>query len=224
MQWNLEKVIKKTYRMHFKKQTDMSSVFWRAQEFYESPKYRKKIFTFEEYKNWYSEEWGKGKWTYMTDWCGFNVPASSIAESRQLHNSNDFRDDDKLLFKIYDFIESLEGSKDFYLIGTYGNSPETTGTYNHELCHAMWATMPEYRKKAKKLIQSTTTRQKEIMKKELFNDGYRSGVVLDESNAYWSTGIIHEKTRLGKVKTKEFEDLFKQYRNIARKEIINGSC
>ncbi len=222
MQWSLEKVIAKTYHLNFKNQTDLSEVFWRSQEYYESPTFKKKKFTLDEFREHYIENSDKDEFTYMTDWNGFNTPSKYIRDVRAHHNPEDFRDYDHFMFKIYDFISSMEGDEEFYLIGTYGRGTEQTGTYNHELCHALWASNQEYQKKAKKLLEKCSKKSLNGMFKSLKKMGYREEVFEDEANAYWSTGVYDYEMSLSNKQLIKFEQLFKKFRTGARKEIFNA--
>jgi len=66
------------FLLDFETQEELTSTFLRFQEFYESPEFQGKIFTLQEYKAWYTKL--KGKFSYYTDWGGFNIP-SRILES-----------------------------------------------------------------------------------------------------------------------------------------------
>jgi len=71
-----------TDRIHlliFPTQRDVTLTLLRFQEHYESPKFRGKIFSLEEFKRWYVANSPNGiktgEFTYYTDWNGFNIPS-----------------------------------------------------------------------------------------------------------------------------------------------------
>jgi len=54
----------------------------RFEEYYESPRFKGRIFTFDEYRKWYVKNSPKGKktgrFTYYSDWSGFNIPSYAL--------------------------------------------------------------------------------------------------------------------------------------------------
>ena len=54
--------------------------FVRMQEFYESPKFKGKYFTLEQYMDYWSKEFGKGSFTYPSVWDGFNIPGKVLSD------------------------------------------------------------------------------------------------------------------------------------------------
>src|SRR5262245_26903475 len=71
------KVADAIYLLVFETQYELASTFLRFQEHYESPKFRKKIFSLEEFMDWYGQE-NKGKFSYFKDWAGFNIPSTEF--------------------------------------------------------------------------------------------------------------------------------------------------
>ena len=75
----VKEIIKNIFHISFSTQHELASTFLRFQEYYESPKFRGKIFSFYEYKKWYTANSPKGKktgkFTYYKDWGGFNIPS-----------------------------------------------------------------------------------------------------------------------------------------------------
>jgi len=67
------------YHLTFKEPGVMAHTMMRFQEFYESPAFRGKYFTREEFMSWYNEE--KKGTQYIEDWglFGFNVPGEVLA-------------------------------------------------------------------------------------------------------------------------------------------------
>ena len=58
------------YLLRFETQYEVTSTFLRVQEHYESPQFHGRIFTLEQYMDWYVAE--NGAFTYFQDWSGFN--------------------------------------------------------------------------------------------------------------------------------------------------------
>lgn len=68
--------------VHFDDPHDCAATFLRFQEHYESPEFRGKIFTLEEYQRWYIAHSPRGQttgaFTYEEDWTGFNIPSEIL--------------------------------------------------------------------------------------------------------------------------------------------------
>jgi hypothetical protein len=70
------KVAEGIYLLRFKTQYELTSTFLRVQEHYESPQFHGRIFTLEQYMDWYVAD--NGAFTYFQDWSGFNVPSTAF--------------------------------------------------------------------------------------------------------------------------------------------------
>src|SRR3989344_6116167 len=68
---------KNVYLVVAPSQYQLAATFMRFQEHYESPYFRKKIFSVEEYMDWYARK--RGNFTYYKDWSGFNIPSWVLA-------------------------------------------------------------------------------------------------------------------------------------------------
>jgi hypothetical protein len=71
------KVADAIYLLRFETQYEITSSFLRIQEHYESPHFSGRVFTLEEFMDWYAAEYGA--FTYLEDWSGFNVPSTARA-------------------------------------------------------------------------------------------------------------------------------------------------
>lgn len=203
------------FHFQFKTQYEMCMTMIRLQEFYESPKFRDVVFSLEEYMDWYCSEYGEGVFTYTDDWKGFNIPSHIIQEffSRYRHQT---LNSPMLRPKEYDFLEILEAAlkepltspeqKPFYIIGTVGGDLETM---EHEMCHALFYLIPEYREEAKKVIKKYKLK---TLRKTLLEEGYHKEVLVDEIQAYVLTGLLE-----GVRETKEIKRLKQELRTIQRK-------
>src|SRR3990167_8171616 len=78
----LEEIIKNIFHLNVDTQEELTTTFLRFQEHYESPEFKGKIFTLEEFKKWYilNSPNGKktGRFTYYEDWAGFNIPSEVL--------------------------------------------------------------------------------------------------------------------------------------------------
>ncbi|NQZ84606.1 MAG: hypothetical protein HRU03_02710 [Nanoarchaeales archaeon] len=158
----------------FKNQLEITSTFLRFQEHYESPKFRNKIFTLDEYKLWYTSI--KGKFSYYTDWNGFNIPSHILTP---FYNKQ-FKD---LTSAENQILELLKNKKEeFYIIGIHKNSRNLKQVLKHETAHGLFYTNKEYKDK----IQDKLKQYKlDKLKKSLLNSGgYHSEVIEDETHAY----------------------------------------
>jgi hypothetical protein len=70
------RVAKGIYLVRFATQYELSSTFLRFQEHYESPRFHGRVFSLEEYMDWYATRYGN--FTYYQDWAGFNVPSTAF--------------------------------------------------------------------------------------------------------------------------------------------------
>jgi hypothetical protein len=167
------------------------------QEFYESPKFRGKYFTLEQYMDYWSKEFGNGSFTYPAVWNGFNIPGNVIGQWMAMFKINEglnLREREKNILKQ---IEKLlkkekmnlmeEDIKRVYVIGT--NTEVDDGlTLQHELAHAMYSLYPEYRERCKKILKSIPNAEYQKSKGKLIAMGYCKKMVDDELQAYFSTG------------------------------------
>ena len=171
--------MKKIFLLRFKTRREQNSTFLRFQEHYESPLFRGKIFTLAEYRKWYTK-W-KGKFSYYSDWSGFNIP-SYVLKPFYDGKFNPLSEKEKKLLKLF---EKKKG--DFYIIGVFGNL--RTSALKHEVAHGLFYTNKEYRKKVLRVLRKCDLKK---MKKRLKVKGYDDSVLEDEINAYavYSFGIF----------------------------------
>ncbi|MBW3011416.1 hypothetical protein KY326_04315, partial [Candidatus Woesearchaeota archaeon] len=70
------------FHVMFPTQLELTSTLLRFQEHFEGQEFKGKIFTLEEYKEWYvaNSVMGKktGMFTYYEDWSGFNFPSDTL--------------------------------------------------------------------------------------------------------------------------------------------------
>ena len=159
-------------------QYELTSTFWRLQEYYESPKFRNKFPSIEEYMDWYAAEYGN--FTYFTDWCGFNVPGNIV---RKFFKDTPYHLFEKE-FKMYELIKKyIEGDEKFYLLGVYTDD----ATLDHEYSHAFYHLFPKYKKEQSGLLNRLSASYRSQIGKNILEKGYHKSVLLDETIAYLST-------------------------------------
>lgn len=70
------RIAKDIYLLRFKTQYELAATFLRVQEHYESPRFHGRIFSLEQFMDWYAKRYGN--FTYYEDWAGFNVPSTAL--------------------------------------------------------------------------------------------------------------------------------------------------
>ena len=172
---------------------DLSMLFCRAQEFYESPFtcIRGKKFDIFDFQKLYSKKFGNGVFSYPLDWCGFNIPGHVLDNFSKLHASGY---EQSLYDKTFSHIlEEISKQKthdgNYYLIGSVANDEQTA---EHELCHAFYYLKKYYRTQVDNTIKKTLDNTLfDTVKQFLQSKGYSGNVILDEINAYFSTGYCY---------------------------------
>lgn len=207
--WNLEKVFPKTYHINFKTQKDLGMFFLRLQEFYEDDFFQDEFFTIERFKEFYKEEYGGGEFTYFSDWQGYNICSEQMRSCVKYYKPHlsKLSHKEKESILMVDFLSRIEDGK-WLLIGTCGKNHEQKITLNHELAHAIYFFDKNYNKNVKKLMREMPS---SIMKKSydfLKGVGYDNENIVDELNAYWSTGCTYEELEIPLKHAKKFEELF----------------
>jgi hypothetical protein len=150
----------------------------RFQEHYESPKFRGKVFTREEFEDWYAAT--RGTFTYYADWGGFNFPSRVLGPFK----GGAF---DPLTEKEQALLELVRkhAKGDSYVIGCIKGDAQTLA---HECVHGLFAIFPKYRKDVLAAIARHPT---ELLRKKLGRMGYHPDVFDDEINAYLMTGATN---------------------------------
>jgi hypothetical protein len=164
------------FHLQFPTQHLLTATFLRFQEHYESPEYQGKVFTHKEFAAWYAKAFGKnGRFTYLDDWAGFNIPSRILTR----FIAGDFN---PLMRKERDFLALFAGrAQPFYIIGTYGEGEGDAETIRHEIAHGLYSTRRDYRDKAVALLK--TVKLKSVFD-ALEKLGYHRRSWLDEAHAY----------------------------------------
>jgi len=155
------------YLLRFETQYELTSTFLRVQEHYESPQFHGRIFTLEQYMDWYVAE--NGAFTYFQDWSGFNVPSTAFQPFYEGKFDPLTRKEKRLLA----LFGNLQGR--FYVIGVYDDGK------THELAHALLFIDDDYRKAVREAMRGYDT---SALEKQLAEAGYARHVIPDEVQAY----------------------------------------
>jgi hypothetical protein len=158
------------FLLRFDSQYALASTFLRIQEHHESPTFRNRVFTLEQYMDWYAERFGA--FTYYEDWSGFNVPSAAFEPFYTRVFDPLLRKEERLL-RLF-----RRERRPFYVIGIADE-----GDLQHEVAHALYFTRPEYRKEVQRAMRAydTTSLHKRLA------SGYHRAVWADEVHAYLAT-------------------------------------
>jgi hypothetical protein len=171
MKINKRRVAKGIYLLRFKTQYELAATFLRVQEHYESPRFHGRIFSLEQYMDWYAERYGN--FTYYQDWSGFNVPSTALAPFYD-GKFDPLSEKEKRLLRLFRNLRER-----FYIIGVYDAGAKSSLT--HELAHGLFFTDAAYRQAVRKAMRGYDTSP---IAKRLVEAGYAHHVIPDETQAY----------------------------------------
>ena len=154
--------------VRFATQYALASTFLRIQEHYESSHFRSRVFSLEEFMDWYAAKFGA--FTYLQDWSGFNVPSTALKPFYEGKFDPLSRKEQALLR----MFKRERGP--FYIIGLSRKADLT-----HELAHALFFTRPAYRKAVLSELGKWDT---SAIARHLAKLGYHKAVLTDEVHAY----------------------------------------
>jgi len=150
----------------------MCSTLVRFQEHYECPKYKEKVFTLEEYMDWYAERFGD--FTYFLDIAGFNIPSSALEKFYQ----GKFDPLTKKEKKILSLFKNIK--KPFYIIATFKSSSTHDNDLIHEVSHGLYCVNDEYHKNVRRILKGVDLSD---IYKWLKSKGYHKEHFFDEAHA-----------------------------------------
>ena len=154
--------------VQFETQYALAATFLRIQEHYESPRFRNRVFSLEQYMDWYAGRYGA--FTYFEDWSGFNVPSTALKP----FYAGAF---DPLLNKEECLLRLLQDeAAPFYLIGTAARE-----NLKHEAAHALFFLNPTYRREVRAAMRRYDTSG---LRQRIAEMGYHRSVLTDEVHAY----------------------------------------
>lgn len=168
------------YLLQFATQYELASTFLRVQEHYESPQFHGRIFSLEEYMDWYAKR--HGNFTYYQDWSGFNVPSTAFEPFFSGRFDPLSEKERRLLAQFRNL------RKAFYVIGVFGSG---VTSLQHELAHALYFVDHAYRNRVRDTIRRCDTAK---LHRALVEAGYAKQVIPDELQAY----LIGPSEKLGR--------------------------
>jgi len=192
------RVAKGIYLLRFRTQYELAATFLRVQEHYESPHFHGRVFSLEQYMDWYAARYGN--FTYFQDWSGFNVPSTALEPFYQ-GKFEPLSEKERRLLRLF---KNLRGR--FYLIGVYDGGVKSSLT--HELAHALYFTDAVYRQKVRAALGKFDT---SALARRIEKAGYARQVVPDEVQAY----LVGSSSRLGMV-SRELAPLRRKLRSLFR--------
>ncbi len=169
----------------FPTQQLMTKTFLRFQEHYESPMFRGKFFSRDEFEVWYNGQKGAntdGSCKYYDDWNGFNVPSLFFNPFYQ----GKFDPLDAYEKALLDRLKKRKHP--FYVIAIHARSQKPA--LKHEIAHGLFYANPGYKKEILAALKGMNVSS--IFKYLEESDGYHPDVWQDEVHAH----ILSSRTKL----------------------------
>ena len=168
------------FNLIFDKQIDMTLSLLRLQEYFESPKFAGKRFSFEDYIEWYVDRFKE--FGYLTEVGGMNIPGKQVKEFFRR-----FNDLSKKEYEIYNLLvnNDILCLRRFYIISTYGTDKDSKSYLSHEIRHAMFHLNDPYRNDIMVILEKHPVKE---FRAKLIEHGYGKQVMDDEVHAYGMTG------------------------------------
>ncbi len=210
----IKKIFDRVYHVNFQTEVELARSFLRFEEYYENPVFKGKIFTFDEFRAWYTANSPRGKktgkFTYFHDWGGFNITTKILKPFYDRKFDPLSKDEIRLL-------DVLEPKKDddASIIGTYGLNNKSI--FKHEIAHGLFYTNHNYQQRVLEVVNGLDGKDKDKIDRFLLHLGYGKDVLLDETQAFLldrrhlgSYGISGERiAEAGKKIKKIFREFYK---------------
>lgn len=181
----------------------LAGIFMRFQEYYESPEFKGRIFSVDDFTHWYARKFGA--FTYSRDWYGFNIPSAILKPFR----CGQFDPLTHLEKRLINICSNAAG--DFYVIGATPNAEYFSETVKHEFVHGAFYVNKHYREEVTSCIKEHKIKTVNMALRKM---GYHPDVFEDEANAY----ILVEPETIGEFASKkETEKLRGKLDNIFRR-------
>lgn len=199
-----------TDRIHlflFDTEKDAASAFLRFEESYESPEFRHKVFTFEEFKKWYMKNSPKNKgrriFTYYSDWTAFNVP-SYIFKPFYEGKFNPLSPSEKRILKM------LRGEiEPYYVIALHRQTENMRSDLHHEVAHGLFHVDDQYRREVLQLLGTYDIGP--IKEKLRSSGGYHEETLDDEIQARIIDGDAEYRDLIPAGLAESLQKLFQNY-------------
>ena len=179
VKFTTKKLSKNIFYLEFETAKDAASTLLRFQERYESPYVRGSNFTISSFIDIYKTVTGNNKFTYLSDWGGFNFP-SYILKPFITGKMGELTIREKAILNKF-----KKETKHFYLIATYKqkDKKDFNLTKKHELAHAFYCLDLSYRLKVCEILRK-------VKLKPIYNilgEFYHRSVWHDEAHAWLLT-------------------------------------
>ena len=176
---------------------EMNSTLIRFQEYSESPKYRKKFFTLDEYMDYYVSQFGK--FDYFEKVRGMNIPSWVFDEWRINFETGLRRKEERFITNVYGAMDS--SLDNLYFIAVNKEDDEYLALLKHEFAHGCYYTNPKYKKEVYKYLKPK--KEFDILRRNLAIDGgYHKVVIEDELHAFLLTGWRESWNNIANVRLK----------------------
>ena len=194
-------ILPRVYLLTYKTRYELCMSFVRMQEFYESPKFKGKWFSLEDFMDYWSLKHGEGSFTYPIVWNGFNLPSEAFnnwcdmfQDSRRPRENIIIEKIDKL--RTSDFAKNkVKYTEKYYIIAAHEEKGDDKLEHiiNHEVAHAIYYLYPEYKNSCDELLKKISKKDYNNDKKTLLDMGYSKSVINDELQAYYSdiNGVLN---------------------------------
>lgn len=164
------------YLIESKTRQDLAATFIRFQEYYESPVFKGRPFSVDEFASWYASKYGA--FSYCQDWAGFNIPSWVLGPFK----NGDFDPLTEKEKNLLNFFKNIQC--DFYVIGATRQDEECADTIKHEFAHGAFFMNHDYRIDVINCLRAHKPHPIKFALKEI---GYGDNVLEDETNAYLLT-------------------------------------
>lgn len=151
----------------------LAATFMRFQEYYESPEFKGKVFSVDDFVQWYANKFGS--FSYSKDWYGFNIP-SKVLEPFKWGQFDPLTPLEQNLLNV-----CRDAVEDFYVIGVTPSAEYFAETVRHEFAHGAFHVNSDYRKEVERCVKDYNIKP---IHNGLHQMGYCDDVMADETNAY----------------------------------------
>ena len=223
--YELKEILPNIFAVRVEDGYQRAMLFVRSQEHYESafPEIRGKHFDMFSFMETYRKWKGMEYFSYPDDWAGFNVPGEfvELCTKHVLDARNGLFPTpyDYIMDSVISSIKSKIGpDTKYYLLGVDNFDSRTM---DHELAHGLYHVNLKYKVSTYELVLGLSKKIFEGMERILLDMGYCDDVVCDEIQAYMSTGLSPDMSKIRGIKkeTKVFRENLKKYLPLIHKKV-----
>jgi len=203
------KLTKGIYHIRCESSKELGMAFLRLQEYYESVKFKGKIFSIEEFKKWWvrNTKLGRksGKFIYCQYFDGFNIP-SRVLEPFYKGKFNPLTKWEKQILAQLKKIKE----KKFYIIGTRKSTKPDI--LKHEIAHSFYHSFPKYKTRVNRAMKKLDRKSRKKLDKFLKQTAYHPSVIKDERHAYLLSG--KESIKDAGLSIRQVEPVFSKLKQV----------